>query len=57
MVKVVKLVDSINLEQENKEYESAEVIFDSNNSNTSNCLDLKEVSTENLTKVRLTVIL
>lgn len=57
MVKIVKLVDSINMEQENKKYKSVEVIFDSNNSDTSNCLDLKEASIETLTKVRLIVIL
>lgn len=41
MMKVAKLVDGINLDQKDKEYDLAEIILKSDNYNTSNYLDLE----------------
>lgn len=56
VVKVVKLVDNYSLEQEDKKNDPAEMIFNSNNSNMSDYLDLEITPAENLTKIRLTII-
>lgn len=39
MIKTLKLMDDINLENKNKEYDVAKVLIDSNNSNSSDCSD------------------
>lgn len=43
-MKAAKLVDSINLKQENKKYNPAKVIFDSDNSNMSDYSNLEKTS-------------
>lgn len=55
-MKAVKLVDSNGLKQKHKEYDLVEMIFYSDNSDTSNYLDLEVIPVENLIKVRPTVI-
>lgn len=46
-----KLIDSISLEQNNKKYNPVEVFIDLDDSNTSNCLDQKELSIQLLSKI------
>lgn len=61
IVGAVKLLDSINIKQKNKEYDLVEIIFDFNNSDVWDCLDLKktpiQLSAETPTKVKQTIIL
>lgn len=58
-MRVAKLVDDINLEQNDKKYNPVEVILESDNSDASDCLDLEVEVTllENLANIRLTIIL
>lgn len=46
IVRAAKLVDHISLEQENKEYNPAEVLVDSNNSDASVSLDEERLPTQ-----------
>lgn len=55
MVRAAKLVDSIKLEQNDKKYDLAEVIFDLDMSDALYCSDLEETPTQSLTEVRLTL--
>lgn len=47
ILKIAKLVDNINLEPNNKRYNSAEVLIDLNDSNTSDCSDQKKSLIQN----------
>lgn len=56
VVRAAKLVDGINLDQKDKKYDFAKVIFNSDNSNASDCSNLEEssmqLSAKTSTKVR-----
>lgn len=56
IVKAAKLVDSISFEQEDKKYNLAEVLVDSDNFNASVSLDEEGLPTQLLAKTRVVAI-